>query len=133
MYVIWTDIISKHIKFSFVDFTSSLPLIVLIECCFSLIVKRISLWSEIRISPRFSFCNYTVDFVERSFDLSIVSVNRLSHDRILSLNPFTMLNSKSAVTFALFYAKVSRDRLSVLAQRSPKVENVEVISLQCEI
>jgi uncharacterized protein Usg len=133
MYVIWTDIISKHIKFSFVDFTSSLPLIVLIECCFSLIVKRISLWSEIRISPRFSFFNYTVDFVERSFDLSIVSVNRLSHDRILSLNPFTMLNSKSAVTFALFYAKVSRDRLSVLAQRSPKVENVEVISLQCEI
>ena len=70
---------------------------------------------------------------QRSFDLSIVSVNRLSHDRILSLNPFTMLNSKSAVTFALFYAKVSRDRLSVLAQRSPKVENVEVISLQCEI
>ena len=133
MYVIWTDVISKHIKFSFVDFTSSLPLIVLFECCFSSIVERISLWSEIRISLRFSFFNYTVDFVERSFDLSIVSVNRLSHDRILSLNPFTMLNSKSAVTFALFYAKVSRDRLSVLAQRSPKVENVEVISLQCEI
>jgi hypothetical protein len=129
MYVIWTNVVSKHIKLSFVDFTSSLPLIVLVESFFSSIVERISLWSEIRISPRFSFCNYTVDFVERSFDLSIVSVNGLSYDRILSLNSLTMLNSKSAIRFVRFYTKVSKDRLSVLAHKSPKLENVEAFSL----
>ena len=132
MYVIWADVFSKHIKFFCVDFTSSLPLIVMFECCFSSIVERISFWTEIRISPRFSFCNYAVDFVERSFDLSIVSVNGLSHDIILSLNPFTMLNSKSTLRFATYYAKLSKDRLSVLAHRSTKEENVEVIILQCE-
>ena len=132
MYVIWTDVFSKHIKFFLVDFTSSLPLIVMFECFFSSIVERISFWTEIRISPRFSFCNYAVDFFECSFDLSIVSVNGLSHDIILSLNPFTMVNSKSAIRIATDYAKASLDRLSVLAHRSPKVENVEVFSLQCD-
>ena len=115
IYVIWTDIFSKHIKLFFVDFSSSFPLIVLIEGCFFFKIERISFWSEIRINPRFSFCNYAVDFVERSFDLSIVSVNGLRNDIILSLNPFTMLNSKNTVRFATDYAKVSLDQLSVFA------------------
>ena len=132
IYVIWTDIFSKHIKVIFKDFTSSLPLIVLMEGCFFFMIERISFWSEIRISPRFSFCNYAVDFVERSFNLSIISVNRLCHDIILSLNPFTMLNSKSAVRFATDHTKVSKDWLSILAHWSPKVENVVFFSLQLE-
>ena len=112
--VIWTDVVSKYIKVIFEDFTCSLPLIVSIlliflVVCFSFIIERISFWSEIRINPRFSFCNYAVDFVERSFDLSIVSVNRLSHDIILSLNPFSMLNSKGALRFAIDQNKVSVD------------------------
>jgi hypothetical protein len=115
MYVIWTDVFSKHIKLFCIDFTSSLPLIVMFVCYFSSILERISFWSEIRISPRFSFCNYAVDFVERSFDLSIVSVDGLSHDIILSLNPFTMLNYKNAVRFATDFTKVSLDQLSVFA------------------